>query len=117
VLNPADVMKKLEGIEEDLAKRIGPYETAAADFYRAKRDYERAFAEAYVAAEGSNQKERESRAVIAIWKGEAYTSLIVAEAAYEAQKAAHRVLDTRASIGMALLKAMSLEARDLRSAA
>ena len=78
--------------------RQNEYERAAFAWYRAKRDLEHDTAVAYLAAEGTVDERRSKarKAVQGLYQDE--------EASYEAIKAAVRVLETRASIGMALLK-------------
>lgn len=96
---PAAVMARLEEIEHDLAARQNELEAAALAWFRAKRDREQARAVAFLEAEGT-VAERNALA-------ERDTALLGAdsEAAYEALRAVCRVLEARASIGMALLKA------------
>jgi hypothetical protein len=108
--SPAQVIQRLEEIDADLANRQNDFETAASAYYHAKRHWEKSMAEAYVNAQGSNQKERESRAILAEWKANSYRQFVLAEAEYEGHKAAIRTLETRASIGQSLLRAQS---RDL----
>jgi hypothetical protein len=105
--SPAEVMERLEAIDRELAERQNPYEEAASNFYRAKRNWEKVMAKAYVEAQGSNQKERESRAILSEWKEDSYKNFVNAEATYEGHKAAMRTLETRASIGQSLLRAQS----------
>jgi hypothetical protein len=99
--SPSVVMARLEEIDRDLAERQNRLEEAAMRWYRAKRDRERARAEAWLAAEGT-VAERNAVA-------DRETALMGAsdEASYEALKSVVRVLDTRASIGQSLLKAQS----------
>ncbi len=98
MLSPAQLMERLEGIEQDLADRQNAFGSAAEDWYRAKRDKEHAKAVAYLKAEGT-VGERTAHA-------DEQTALDgkEAEAEFEALKAVVRVLETRATIGMALLK-------------
>lgn len=105
------VMGRLDGIDKDLETRQPEFEKAASDYYHAKREFEKAQAEEYVKAEGKNQEERRSKALIQVaYHREEWTQLKVAEANYEAHKAANRTLETRAQIGMSLLKSMGREA-------
>lgn len=97
--SPAAIVARLEAIEGDLAVRQNLLEHAAASWFRAKRDREKQYALEYMKAEGTVDA-RKAQAI------EATTLIgVEAEAEYEALKAVVRVLDTRASIGMALLKA------------
>ncbi len=96
---PAQIMQRLEDIDRDLAVRAPELEEAAQGWFTAKRDKEQARAAAFLKAEGT-VAERTAQA-------EAATGLVGVEheAKYEAMKAVTRVLETRATIGQALLKA------------
>lgn len=96
--SPAAVQARLEEIEQDLAVRQNEYEAAAFAWFKGKRDREEQRAKEFLRAQGTVAE----RNAIA----DKMTALIAAdiEAAYEAQKAVVRVLDTRAAIGMAILK-------------
>ena len=98
---PQQVQARLELIERDLAERANPLEQAALEWFRAKRDRERAYAEAYIEATGTVD-ERKSAAVRA-----SYLIGLEAEARFEALRAVIRTLETRAQIGMSLLKAQT----------
>jgi hypothetical protein len=108
---PAAVLNRLAEIENDLAIRQNALESAASNWYRAKRDKEKARAVAFMAAEGTvaerNAAADEAHALDG--KNE--------EAEYEALKAVVRVLETRASIGQSILKAQTTQAYGLRNAA
>lgn len=99
--DPAAVQARLNAIEADLAVRQNELESAAFDWYRGKREREKARAEAFLAAEGT-VAERNATA-------DKTTALLFAEdeAKYEAQKSVVRVLDTRAAIGMSILRSQS----------
>lgn len=97
--SPVEVMERLAAIENDLAGRQNALETAALAHFRAKRDREKAWAESFIAAEGTIAE----RKALADREHAQYGS--EAEASYEALRSVVRVLDTRASIGMAILKA------------
>ena len=99
--NPHAIQARLETIEQDIATRQNELEATAMSWFRAKRDRERAYAQAYIEAQGTVD-ERKSKAIQA-----SYLIGLEDEARYEALKAVMRVLDTRASIGMALLKAQA----------
>ena len=96
--DPAQVTARLEEIERDLAIRQNALEAAALGWFRAKRDREREWATAYLAAEGPAH-ERKARADLAV-----ATVGTMAEAEFEALRAVVRVLETRASIGQSLLR-------------
>lgn len=96
--DPALVLKRLNEIDTDLATRIPVLESAAMKWFRGKRDREKAHAQAFMTAQGT-VAERQAQATIA-------TSHIAVqdEAEYEAIRAVVRVLETRANVGMAILK-------------
>lgn len=95
---PALVQERLADIEADLAVRQLDFEQAALDHFRSKREKEKARAEAFLSAEGTVAE----RTAIA----DKETALIGMEheARWEALKGVIRILDTRAAVGMAILK-------------
>lgn len=99
--SPHAVMQRLSDIEADLAKRQIELERAAQDWFHAKREKERDWAVNFLRAEGTDGKRR----VIAT----AATALDGSEeeARFESLKAVVRTLDTRAAIGMSILRAQS----------
>jgi hypothetical protein len=103
------ILQRLEAIEEDLAERQTAYEDAAGDMHRLIRDYELRIARASLAAHGSTATEKKWRALEAVAASEdgLYEDMKEAEGKYEALKAAVRVLEQRATIGMSILKAAS----------
>jgi hypothetical protein len=93
------VLERLEAIETDLSERERDLEQAALDWFKAKRDVEHDYAVAYLAADGTvDERKSKARRVI---EGKGRDE----EARYESLRAVVRVLETRANIGMALLKA------------
>ena len=96
--NPAAVMKRLADIENDLAIRQGAFEAAALAWFRAKRDKEKARAVAFLKASGTVAERS------ALADQETALMGVTEEAEYEAIKAVVRTLETRSTIGMALLK-------------
>jgi hypothetical protein len=95
---PSAVIKRLEEIEQDLALRQNLLEAAAMRWFQIKRDQEHTYAIEFMKATGTvAERTAEAKKLTALIGGEE-------EAEYEALKAVVRVLDTRASIGMALLK-------------
>jgi len=92
-------MLRLAEIENDLAVRQNTLESAALAWFRAKRDKEHNRAVEFLRAEGT-VAERQAKA-------DEQTALDgkQEEAEWEALRAVVRVLETRATIGMALLKA------------
>lgn len=109
--HPAAVQDRLAEIEHDLAIRQNALEAAAMTWYRVKREREKQRALAFLQAEGT-VAERNAVADSTI-AAEGAT----AEAEYEALKAVVRTLETRANIGMAILKSQTKQAYGLRSAA
>ena len=98
---PQAVEARLEEIETDLATRQNDYETAALEWFRAKREREKRHAEEFLRADGS-VAERAAKA------DKATAEIGVdAEASYEATRAVVRTLETRASIGQSILRAQS----------
>lgn len=97
--NPAAVIARLEEIEADLAGRQREYEEAAQAHFVRKREKEKQRAEAFLAAEGTVAERT------AIADRETATVGCVEEASYEAQKSVVKVLEARATIGAAILKA------------
>lgn len=97
-LTPAQIEQRLEEIERDLALRGPAYESAAEKWYRVLREREHKHAIEFIAALGNTTERRE--------KAKQETALIgmVEEAEYEGLRAAIKVMETRAMIGMALLK-------------
>lgn len=97
--SPSQVMAALQAIGRDAATRQNDYERAAQEWARAKRDRERAYAEAFMRASGTVE-ERRQRALI-----ETATEGVEAEALFEGLKAVMRVLELRASVGQSILRA------------
>jgi hypothetical protein len=97
--DPAAVMRRLSEIENDLAARQNTLELAGMAWFKAKRDREKARAVAFLAASGTVAERS------AIADRETAVDGKNEEAEWEALKAVVRVLETRANIGMALLKA------------
>jgi hypothetical protein len=97
-LTPAQIEQRLEELERDLAARQNLYEAAAENWYRVLRTREHKHAVEFMKAEGQITERKE--------KAKQETALIgmVEEAEYEGLKAAIRVMEQRAMIGMALLK-------------
>lgn len=100
MLTPAQIQLRLQEIEEDLGLRQNAYANASEKWHRALREREHRHAVEFMRAEGKTVTERKEQA-------RELTSLlgITEEAEYEGLKAAIRVMEVRATIGMALLKA------------
>lgn len=102
---PGRTMARLAAIEKDLAERQNEYETAAGDKTRLVRDWEHRLAIATATAKGGDANARKQAAVVmATAQDDLYSDLTDAESRYAAVHAAVRVLETRATIGMAILK-------------
>jgi hypothetical protein len=98
--DPGAVIVRLAEIENDLALKQNELEAAAMDYFRAKRDKELAWAEAFIAAtEGTNDHRKATATIATSHLG------LEAEAKYEGLKAVVRVLSDRASIGQSILRA------------
>jgi hypothetical protein len=99
-------MGRLTEIENDLAVRQGDYERAATDRARLTRDWERRLAICGTRSKGSSADVRKSAAlVMAIEQDDLYERLSDAEARFDALRVVMKVLETRATIGMSILRA------------
>jgi hypothetical protein len=96
---PQQVMERLEEIDRELAMRQNLLESAALKWFRAKWDREHKWNVAYARAEGPAHV-RKAEAI-----AETAGVGVEEEAEWEALRAVVRTLETRATIGMALLKA------------
>lgn len=99
--NPAAVMARLAEIENALAERQNPYESAARSWYSAQREIQRRKAQALLTSDKGSVTEKKAEGDEAAYDVEGAS----AEAEYEALRAAVKVLETRATIGMSILKA------------
>lgn len=99
--NPAAVMARLAEIEDSLARRQNAYEEAARSWYGAQREIGRRKAQKLLASDKGSVTEKKAEGDVAAYDVEG----AAAEAEYEALKAAVKVLETRATIGMSILKA------------
>lgn len=103
--HPGAVLDALEKIEADLAERQNEYENAARNRARYVRDWEKRIAAHRVTAKGNDAEARKAAALgAAIGQDELYESLKDAEGEFEALRAVIKVLETRAMIGMAILR-------------
>lgn len=96
--SPHRIMARLQELEEDLGKRQNALESAARNWFVAKRERERDRAATFLTSEGT-VAERNAYADRAHARDGAE-----AEAEYEALKAVCRVIETRVGIGQSLLK-------------
>lgn len=99
MLSPAQLIERLEAIEGDLADRQNDAETAAESWFMAKRDKERERAEAFIAADGPMELRKAIAELASVNTGKEE------EGRWHGTKAAIDVLEARAMIGMALLRA------------
>lgn len=97
---PDRIMDRLREIEEDLSVRQNALESAARKWFILKREREKDRAVAFMRAAGT-VAERNAQADM-----ECALTGHEEEAEWEALRSVVRVLDTRASIGQSLLKAM-----------
>lgn len=105
------IQSRLEEIEDDLRERQPEFEEAAETMHKLARDYELRHARAFMAADGSTATERKAQAILAMAAADdgLFIELKEAEGKYEGLKAAIRTLETRATIGMSLLKQFANE--------
>lgn len=104
----AGVMARLNEIDTDMAERQNELETAADQRARLIRDWEERMAICLRKATGSDAAARKATALVtAIEVDDLYARLKDAEARYDALRGVLRVLETRAAIGMSILRAMS----------
>jgi 7,8-dihydro-6-hydroxymethylpterin-pyrophosphokinase len=100
MMTPAQIMERLEEIEQDLGLKQNEYERAASEWFGIRRDKEKAWATAYLGADDGAVTDRKASAILAsedVGREE--------EARYVALKAAIDVLMARATIGQSLLRA------------
>lgn len=95
---PTAVQVRLEAIEADLAVLQNEVEDAAFEWFRMKRDRELAEQVAYAKASGTTVERKLAADAAGAVVG------CDEEATWEAKRAKVRILETRANIGMAILK-------------
>lgn len=106
--HPGAVMARLAEIEHDLAIRQNDLEEAADARARLVRDWEKRLARSQATAKGSDAfARRQAALVMAADQDDLYDQLRDAEGAYAALHAVVKVLEVRATVGMAILKAQS----------
>jgi hypothetical protein len=96
---PATVSERLEAIDLDLSELQREIYDAAMEWFKKKRDKEHDWAVSFMTADGTVADRKAAADKINARDG------MDEEALYEALRAKERVLETRANIGMALLKA------------
>lgn len=103
--------ERLQEIERDLAEKQPGYEQAADDAVRTEREFELRMARTKLTAKGSTETAKKDRALetIAAAEDNLYERYTDAQARYAALKVANKVLETRAMIGMSLLRAQQRE--------
>lgn len=97
---PQAVQERLEAIENDLAQRQNLYESAALEWFKAQREITRLKAHALLNSDKESVTEKKADGDLAAYD----VAGASAEAEYEALKAAVKVLETRATIGMSILR-------------
>lgn len=107
-LSPAAVMQRLAEIENDLGERQHEYDTAAGDSARLVREWEYRLAKAQANAKGPDANARKAQAFVAAASQEdgLFDRLKEAEGSFAAARAAVKVLETRAIIGLGILKGL-----------
>lgn len=103
------IMGTLDKINADLENRVHVYEHAARDYHKHKRDVEMILAKTRAGLEGAEHVRKDS-ALKELAYGESkemYATFVLAEAEFEAQKAAINTLIARSNIGLGLLKAQT----------
>lgn len=112
---PGLVLRRLEGIEAELAHKQNDYEEAAGEYARAKRDWELSFAKALVKSTQGSDERRKAEARIA---ADTECGLVFAEATgrWEGLKGSVRALEARATVGQSILRAHTREAFGSNSA-
>jgi len=98
-VNPQQLIERLEQVDQDLAERQNQVEDLAVRWFRAKRDREKAYAIAFLSADGT-AGERDAHAKLAAHTVDDGSI----EGEWEGAKAAVRALETRASVGQTLVR-------------
>jgi 3-dehydroquinate dehydratase len=98
---PQAVESRLEALDIDLAIFQNEIEEAALDWFRAKREREKAHASAFLTAKGSIAARH------AVAELETCTQGMDEEAVWEAKRHKLKVLESRAAVAMSILKAQS----------
>jgi hypothetical protein len=114
MLSPAQVIERLETIEQDLANRQNEWEEAAEDLARVTREWTLALAMVMLTVEGASKEKREATALttLAAQQPDLYERLTESEAKVNANQKAFNVLDRRSSIGQSILRAHTREQFD-----
>lgn len=97
--HPGAVQERLAEIENEMALKQNDLEAAAFDHWRSKRDKEKTRAEEFLQATGTVAERNAKADTLTADIGMEH------EARWEGLKAVMRTLDTRAAIGMSLLRA------------
>ena len=101
--SPSEVTERLEAIEQDLARRQNAFEEAARQWFIAQREIVRQKALALRDSDRASVTEKKAEGDLAAYDVQHAS----AEAEYEALRAAVKVLETRATIGMSILRSQS----------
>ena len=99
--NPQAVQERLESIEADLAVLQNELEDAALAWFTAKREKDMHRAQAFLSAQGDGKTIAERNALA---DGLVSTDGMIEEATWEGKKAVLKTLETRAAIGMSILR-------------
>lgn len=98
-MNPVAMIDRLEQLERDLADRQATVEDLAVRWFKVKRDREKAYAIAFLAADGTTGQ-RDAQARLAAYDVDDGS----VEGEWEGAKAAIKAIETRASVGQTLVR-------------
>lgn len=99
--NPAAAMHTLTQIETDLAHLQNAWEDTASNWYEIQRDIRRAYARTLLTSKAGSVTEKKAEADLAALEADEDG----VEAVHDALKHKHKLLESRAMICMAILKA------------
>lgn len=103
--HPGAVLNALEQIEKSLAEQQNDYEQAASDRATLVRKWEKRLALCRLKAKGNDADARKAAAlVMAIDQDDLYERLMDAEGRFEGCRASIKVSETRAMIGLGILR-------------
>jgi hypothetical protein len=101
--SPAEVQNRLEQVDAELGLRLNALEKAAFDWYRAKPQRDKLWAQTYIGFNGPAHL----RKVAADGRVAEELEWAELEGLYEGLRAVVRGLETKASIGQSILRAQS----------
>lgn len=104
-------LERLASIEQEEAEKQAAYQLAAEAAVRTEKEYELRFAKGKLKAEGKTQDEKKDKVLVAIAAADddLYERYVDSQAKLAGLKAAMKTLESRAMVGMALLKAQQRE--------